>query len=354
MLKVKPSTKEQLVYYMLQHISLGTYDNKFLTSLHDNLVSHKNPITTNQSDLLTKITLRYFKQFKKQEIDVNEMVDLPWSTVPVQSLPQYTDAFCTVEDNTLLIRSPYNAEFITEIRKMAVTPHWNKETKTWSMPYCEITAKHAIQSVSKNYNVVNFCPILTDVINKFAEYETATCWDPTYVKVNETYLIAGINKHLAEQIENLTLDVSPSTLASLSSLGIEISNDVMLDACNVLSNTTEGHKLIDFATSNSSIVNEFEIDLLAHFIIETKNDFVLIVDTYKEKKREHTKKLHDLLKAANVNVVLTSRGEKIDVDLAPYKLPLVVNSSLWGMGSFSKIAKCKTVFLGNSTPLDIK
>jgi len=354
-MKITPTTKEQLVYYMLQNISLGTYDNKFLTNLQENLVSRKNPVTSNQADLLTKITLRYFKQFKKHEIDVNEMAMLPWSTQPILSSPQYTSAFCVVEDDVLKIRSPYNTEFISEIRKMPVTADWDKDTKTWSMPYCEVTAKHAIECITKNYEVINFCPVLTEVIDTFAKYETAQHWDPIYLKVNGNYMIACITKQIHEIVSNVTLDASPATLALLTSLGINISNEVVLDACATLDNTLSGHKLIDFATSMSStIIDENCMDELALYLKEIKSDFVLIVDTYKEKNRVHTKKLHDLLTGMNVNTHLVTRQDKAELDFSSYNLPVIVNSSLWGVGSFSKIAKCKTVFLGNNKPIEIK
>lgn len=349
-MKTTPTTKEQLVYYMLQNISLGTYDKKFLTNLHDNLVSRKNPITSNQADLLTKITLRYFKQFKKQELDVNELALLSWSTQPVLSSPQYTSAFCAVDDGVLTIRSPYNADFISEIKKMPVMASWEKDTKTWSMPYCEITAKHAIECVTKNYEVINFCPVLTEVIDTFAKYETAKHWDPIYVKVNGNYMVACITKQIHEIIEEVTLDASPATLALLTSLGIHISEEVTNDACE-----NQDKKLIDFATSiSSTIVDEKDLETLAEFLKEIKSDFVLIVDTYREKKRTYTQNLFDLLTRMNVNAQLVSRQDKAELDLSHYNLPVIVNSSLWGMGSFSKIAKCKTVFLGNNNPINIK
>lgn len=349
-MKTTPTTKEQLVYYMLQNISLGTYDKKFLTNLHDNLVSRKNPVTSNQADLLTKITLRYFKQFKKQELDVNELALLSWSTQPVLSSPQYTSAFCTVEDGVLTIRSPYNADFISEIKKMPVMASWDKDTKTWSMPYCEITAKHAIHCVTKNYETINFCPVLNELIDAFAKYETAKHWDPVYVKVNGNYMVACITKQIHEVIEDIVLDTSPATLALLTSLGIHISEEVTQDACK-----TQDNKLIDFATTvSSTIVDEKNLDELAVFLKEIKSDFVLIVDTYKEKKRTYTQKLFDLLTSMGVNAQLVSRQDKPELDLSPYNLPVIVNSSLWGMGSFSKVAKCKTVFLGNNNPIEIK
>jgi hypothetical protein len=105
---------------------------------------------------------------------------------------------------------------------------------------------------------------------------------------------------------------------------------------------------------SSTIIDENCMDELAMYLKEIKSDFVLIVDTYKEKNRVHTKKLHDLLTGMNVNTHLVTRQDKAELDFSSYNLPVIVNSSLWGVGSFSKIAKCKTVFLGNNKPIEIK
>ena len=59
MSKVKPTTKEQLIHYLLHNVSLGTYDNRFLTNIETNFIGAGKPVTSNQSDLLTKITFRY-------------------------------------------------------------------------------------------------------------------------------------------------------------------------------------------------------------------------------------------------------------------------------------------------------
>jgi len=39
-MQVKPNTKEQLVDFMLKHISLGTYDKKYLIKLHQGIIDN--------------------------------------------------------------------------------------------------------------------------------------------------------------------------------------------------------------------------------------------------------------------------------------------------------------------------
>jgi hypothetical protein len=42
---LKPTTKEQLIHYLVNHISLGTYDKKFLSNVYE----INKPLTTNQN-----------------------------------------------------------------------------------------------------------------------------------------------------------------------------------------------------------------------------------------------------------------------------------------------------------------
>ena len=74
MTKVKPTTKEQLVDFMLKYLSLGTYDKKFLNNLVQLNFIQKIQVTTNQADLLDKITLRYHRQLLKKELIPQEIL----------------------------------------------------------------------------------------------------------------------------------------------------------------------------------------------------------------------------------------------------------------------------------------
>ncbi len=55
MTKVKPKTKEQVIYFLISNISLGTYDKRFLSNLESMNVVAKKPLTTNQATLFEKI-----------------------------------------------------------------------------------------------------------------------------------------------------------------------------------------------------------------------------------------------------------------------------------------------------------
>ena len=151
-MKAKPSTKEQLIYFLYNHISLGTYDKKFINNLVTMYVATMKPVTTNQSDLLDKITLRYERQLRKEQLDANEMVKLPWNINPVDSLPKFTDAHIQINDDVIEVRSPFKSEFIKQFKELPTTK-WDRETKTWYVNASEQTLKKTIELISKIFLV---------------------------------------------------------------------------------------------------------------------------------------------------------------------------------------------------------
>ena len=356
MSKVKPTTKEQLVYFLLQNISLGTYDNRFLTNLQQWFVIKK-PITTNQATLLDKIIERYSRQLRKKEIDAQEMVKLPWGVEPIESLPEYTDAFCTIKDGIVEIRSPYKKEFITDIKETELHLDWNKDTKIWSAPFCEATLKHFIDCLDKHYHIVHYCPETAKIINTMAEYESATNWDPTYVRTNSyNYLIASINDSLSEAIKDIPLDLDPSTLTRLTSHGIAISQDVINDAVEEMWNTEYAHKVIDFAVTDNPIVSYSDIPELGNYLSDIKCDFVLMLESFTHTVSKQVPLIQEILDFHKIPYKhLDKRMNKDEINMDQYEYPVILNLSLWGMSySGTKLGASKTVFLGNNTPVKIK
>lgn len=356
MIKAKPTTKEQLVYYLLQTISLGTYDRRFLTNLQAIQNREKQPATSNQSALLDKITLRYAKQLRRQEIDANDMVKLPWHLEPIDSIPEYTDAFCFIKDNIIQIRSPYKKDFIDQIKNTKLHLTWDKETKIWSAPFCEATLKHFINCLDDHYHIVHYCPEIVGIINTMADYEEAKCWNPTYVKASGNYMIACINEPLAEALAGLTLDVEASTLARLTTAGVTISDEVKADLVEELWSTDEAYKLTDFATTHNPIISHDELTNLVNFLVDTKCDHVVIIESFTSNATKLVPVLIELLTNKNIPHTSVTRNNRLkSVDFSLYEYPVAINMALWGINQTgTRAGSAKTVFLGNNKPIDIK
>ena len=342
MSKVKPTTKEQLVHYLLQNISLGTYDKRFLNNLQQIQFVQRRPATSNQAELLDKITLRYFKQLKRKEIDANEMVKLPWSMEPIDSVPEYTDAFCTIKDDIIEVRTPYKKDFVTDIKKSDIFLNWNRENKTWSGVYCEHILKHFIDCLDKHFQVIRYCDKTVEIINSFAEYEEATCWNPTLKLVNGNLLIAGINNALNEATKDIPLTISPETFAKLSMHGVKIDNDLIND-----------DPLFKFATETSTVRKYNEI---ANIVSELKSlgcDLIVISETHLNGAKVIPNLIEECVRH-DIPYFLKSKNARLTEDTKKFKYPVIINTGLWSNLSRGSIYAAKVVNLANSNPITIK
>lgn len=356
MSKVKPTTKEQLIYFLIHNISLGTYDKRFLTNIQSLQITERKPVTSNQAELLNKVILRYAKQLRKKEISAEEMTKLPWGIEPIESLPEYTHAFCTIKDNIVEIRSPYHKEFIKEIKDTQLRLTWDKETKVWSGPLSEVILKHFINCLDRNYQIVHYCPKTTEIINTLADYEGLE-WNPTYKKVNGNYLITGINKSLYEATIHINLDSSLPTIAKLTSAGIKIDDSVIDEVFLEHKDDPDVAKLIDMATSDKQIYEVSDPKTLVEHITAIGCDYVLIYEMFKNSTAlAEYKKLYELLNENNIKYdAMTRSTTNKNVDMTTYEYPIIINTALWGLNSTTaKFRAAKIIHLGNNKPVEFK
>lgn len=236
MSKVKPTTKEQLIHYLLSNVSLGTYDRKFLTNLETGFLGKDRPVTSNQADLLTKIVSRYTRQLAKQELDYSELVSLPWVHTPVKSLPEYVTAYAELSDNKIIIRTPYKTTFIKELRSFR-TAVWVKENKEWHINYNEANLKKIVTLIADHYELINFCEVIKDMMSIAESYEDIKIWEPTLVNINGNLIIAGITESMYDALLDVELEITPKCFSFLASYGISICptlavNDTLAFAAN--------------------------------------------------------------------------------------------------------------------------
>jgi hypothetical protein len=318
MSKIKPNTKEQLVDYLSKYISLGTYDKRFLTNLIHLNFTTKNPVTTNQSALLDTIVKRYHRQLAKKEIDSNEMINLPWTLAPIPSLPTYTEAHISIEDESILLRSPYKTAFVKDIKTFEYG-NWNRDTKTWSFPMNELLLKNVIDVTNKHYDSVNYCDVVKEVIEILYPYEETKYWNPTLVKVNDMLYIAACNEPLMKSIQDIPLTLDVKNLARLAFMGITISDDIK----NSLS--LEEQLGIEYTIS----IDKNDVDGIIRYLKMIDTDFVLLSDRYRQ-DREYLLHLANHLKANKINHQLSSKTILSDenvslMEQSSYEMPVLLN-----------------------------
>lgn len=347
---VKPTTKEQLIDYLSKHISLGTYDRRFLDNLLYAHVATKKPVTSNQSDLLDTITRRYHRQLAKKELDSSELINLLWSTAPIASSPKFTQAHIAIEDENVVLRSPYKKDFVKSLKDLSIM-NWDKDTKTWSTPANELSLKNIVNLTESHYPDVNYCPIVADIITTLAEYEEVKYWNPTLVRINGNLFIVACNNHLMEALTDITIDLSLASLAKLVHMGVHISQEVIAEIYESMDSGDEAYGRIGFALDPTPWIEISSHDTLIERLRMIDADMVLLAGWYVSNK-SYVMEIANLLKANKIPHHLSNRGENVNIDFRQYKMPVKLELGISTLPNIQYIAK--TIRLTNSTPVTYK
>lgn len=359
MLTVIPTTKEQLIYYLLNNISLGTYDRRFLDNIQKlNLMTNK-PVTSNQHELLNKIVQRYSRQLTKNSLNVVDLLNLNWDIAPITSLPQYTDAFVSIEDNTIVIRCPYKKEFISDIRKnhSDLPFKWNKDLRIWTVPLSEQTLKISVESIDKHYPSINCCEHVKDILNTIDSYSSAKIWDPTLVRVGDNLMIAAINPCLDDAIKHINLDLELSTISKLQRYGIEIDDTILLELHEKLGSNDETTELLNFVVHHDVTIDISRISRLIDMLTIIKCDLVVMSEYSNSRSFGVNGELLTKLKDSGIpHVMIDRKVSKVQHDFKTYSLPVCINLGFWNKTLSSAMTHkvAKTVTLTNGAPIQIK
>lgn len=220
-------TLNDVAGWMLTNIRLSRYDEQFVNNLTFYSLQH-NRITSNQDLLFKKVTSKYKKQFTYNKIVVEDLLKLPWNVNVVASIPEYTGASITVEDDRIIFRSPYNKNFLTALRKNPLySLEWHKDKRQYEAKYSPTTLKQLIYLSADYYETLNYCDKVTHIINSLGEYETIKYWVPTLIYKDSRYYIAAINEHLYNAIKHVEITSELKTVATLVKYGVNIDESVI-------------------------------------------------------------------------------------------------------------------------------
>lgn len=193
------------------------------------MIQNNGRVTSNQATLFDNLISKYKKQLTKHSFVKEELKQLPWKTMVVESTPEFTGAVVSLIDNNIVIRVPFNKTFIHEFRN---TKHnhfdWSKDTKTYTAPFNTNNLKIAFTVLPKFFNTVRYDDELQSIIDELKKYE-GLIWNPTLKYVNGRLMVVASNSVLAELIEDIDMSLNPDILFKLSRLGIEIDQSLYAD-----------------------------------------------------------------------------------------------------------------------------
>lgn len=334
------STKEHLVYFMQTGvIRLSNYDLKFIQNIHHFILQNKS-ITSNQVALFDKLVTKYERQIKKQNLTLDFLQGLPWTTNIVQSDPIFTDAYISIEEGAIHFRAPYNKNFITNFRKLDYNPFvWKRELRRYEGPFSTMALKILVHLVHHFYPIVHYCPVITELLNTTHQYDSATYWHPTLVKAKDNFFICANNEHLNEAIKDIPLNNDLQTMVTLSEYGIKMQDNLIDD-----------HDKLNFASEYIYEVELSKIDKVFDYLKELNCDGVyfsghsiLIKKDLKEKTATVTQNMHNLSDIP--------QNRKIH----DYKFPVVMQfSSVVSTMKLQTHGIKKIIKIINSNPVEVK
>lgn len=347
MIKVVPNTKEQLIHFMLNNISLGTYDKKFLSNIESiNLTNHR-PLTSNQVILFEKIIKRYKRQIEKLEVSVDDLIKLPWNLAPIESSPQFTEVHLLLVDNELVLRSPYKKDFVTEFRKLDINPTWQAEDRFWLITASTHNLKVVKKCLEKHYSKINYCEKITKMIEDVKVYEDCKYWDPTLVYRNGNYYVYGITSSLNEVVQHIDINMNLSTLSTISQHGISIDDTVVTQF-----EEQYGRHNIDFAI-NDKVSVEYDDPSLITNLLTLGTDFVLLME--RQGNLRYFEPIKSLLKTHHIKYESYYSHASASQYYKNFNFPIIITfgsyhtGDNWLIGSFKK-----AVYLTSSKPIILK
>jgi hypothetical protein len=264
---------EEALEYLIYNIRLGTYDKKFMLNLQTTKVLARKPITSNQHSLFKKVVQKYHKQLAQKEIDSIELSTLPWSLEVVPSTSEYTESSIKIENDQLILYTPYKATFLKEFRPLNLMD-WNRDEKRYTAPYGLRTLKLIMDVVCRHYSELSVCDTIKNMLNELAEYETVKYWTPTLIKSNGRLYIAASNQYLDDAMGNVELDLKLSTLSKIAALGINTSEFI-----SQLTEDEKSPELMLALTTNAT----WDLDKfyeLGPILKQIEADYLIIVSSY--------------------------------------------------------------------------
>lgn len=337
---VELKSKEDILYFMRNGVlRVSRSDLRFIVNLQ-NIINSKKYVTSNQANLLEKIILKYERQFAKHELHAKHLLSLPWHAEILESSHSYTDAFITIDGNSIYFKSPYNKQFITDFKNQSLNLFkWNSELKRYEGEYSTTSLKVVSSMAPKYFATVNYCEETARLLTTVSQYDNTLCWEPTLISVNGNLLITAINTHLAEAIKDIELKSDVKTLATLASYGVKVHNSLLISE----------HEI--FASTYAPLVEVTEIGNLVVWLKELECDYVYISGGNSLSRIIKTL-VNELNSKSILHGIVTYREKPIDPN--QFKFPVVVRFTRTGNVDVEPKRISKLITMVNSEPIDIK
>lgn len=339
-----------MLYFFLArgNISLSYVDQRFLSNLQ-NIIHNTKQVTSNQAKLFDKLVGKYQRQLAKHDLDNETLLQLPWRSRVIESLPEFTGARVDCINGVLNLRVPFNKSFIAYREENMPAFTWNKAEKMYTATFSMNNLKTLYKTLPEFFKPVMYAPELHNLINEIEQYKDYL-WEPTLIDVNGYLVIGAATNDLLNGIKHIELNKSAKTLCELSSYGVTIGDSI-----------TNNNPKLKFASERYVQVDLTQVEQMIGWLKELgistvsygKNDSRHTTSYPGLQTRPNTKfryeKVKDILDKHGINVYEDTRDEKPQALLTFYSF---MYSSIYLKSSSQHIKKVIRIL--DSTPVDVK
>jgi hypothetical protein len=306
-------------YSFLYNISLASKNKQF--------------ITQNQTKLFDKLLVKYQKQIKKSGYDIQTLLHLPWKIQVLESKLEYLQARVFIEKGNVIIKSPFNTQFITSLKKIELHEYkWDKQNKQYVAPLSTYNLKVAVNIVPKYFTNFVFSDEVKELVDSVKDYKDVKYWTPTLIKVDKQFYIAACNEQVFSATQNIVIDDSPKTLFILSQYGIKIDESV-----------SQQDPHLELAANFYNTIDIEYLDLLVSLIKDLDIETVFTArDIIHNKVISNDVKLAFLEQGINCKPFHTENNDK----------GILLKSTSFYRGPFTNVEKVITIT--NSRPIKIR
>lgn len=319
--------KDDLVDYLTQgYIHVSRQDYLFFSNLAK--IANERNVTTGQNNLLNKLLVKYQKQLRNNNLDIEILKNLSWKNPLLETLDEYRKTYINLTDQEITVRNPFSKKFISALQKSNSELLWDKKRKCYSAEYNTYNLKHTLDVVFKNFDDVVLSNNIQQLLNDIKQYENCH-WNPTLVKSNENFYIAAANEYLINNL-NFELNDQPKTLFNLNRYGVQVDETLQ---------SSEENK---FASSHIYHIDIADIDLLIELLTKLEINTVEI-----EGHALYRDSIYKELRNKLVDHDIKIRNEN-DTDPMPVLLTFKASNIFWRSKKASKI-----ILIKNGRPISI-
>jgi len=218
-------TRETFVHWFSSYIRLSRADYAFVNNIVHRVTTQQ-AVTLGQAALLDKIIFKYRKQLQSYDVEVGNVLALPWLRSPTPGKADNDKYQLQIANGYIICSFPYNSTLVQKIRQFrngsyAPKSHWNRDMRQWETPLSLCNFKRWYQLVVDSGYPFTFCPQVQQLLDTIAYYGTADHWRCRLVQLPSGYwVVNNIAESLLEHLPEFDYEINEKIIDQLTELGI--------------------------------------------------------------------------------------------------------------------------------------